>query len=80
MHKFTVGQMVELVANDAQQRCAANYVVIRLVANSDGDPQYRIKSPDETMERIVGESRLTLARNPVGPGGAQPDMSGPQSA
>ena len=75
MHKFTVGQCVELVATEAQQPCPANYVIIRLVANDGGDPKYRVKSPEESQERIIEESRLTLTQKSVGGGGARPDIA-----
>jgi hypothetical protein len=74
VHKFTVGQCVELVATEAQQPCPANYVIIRLVANDDGDPKYRVKSSEESQERIIEESRLTLTQKSVGGGGARPDI------
>jgi hypothetical protein len=75
VHKFTVGQCVELVATEAQQPCAANYVIIRLVANDDGDPKYRVKSSEESQERIIEESRLTLTQKSVGGGGTRPDIA-----
>ncbi len=66
MHKFTVGQLVELAPDGTQHSGTANYVIIRLVTNGDDDPQYRVKSPDEAHERVVAESRLTLVQNPPG--------------
>jgi hypothetical protein len=61
--------------HEAQQPCAANYVIIRLVANDDGDPKYRVKSSEESQERIIEESRLTLTQKLVGGGGARPDIA-----
>jgi hypothetical protein len=61
-HKFSVGQKVDLVHRMLQTAPRGEYRVIRLMPDNDrdaGDPIYRIKSSDETHERVVQESDLT---------------------
>jgi hypothetical protein len=64
-HKFLVGQKVDLVHRMMQTAPSGQYEVRRLMPSSDrdgGDPIYRIKSNDETYERVAQESDLTLSR------------------
>ena len=60
MHKFTVGQRVNLASPDLQSPSQNNFVIIRLLINGDADPRYRIKCNAENFERVVYESELTL--------------------
>ena len=65
-HKFSVGQKVDLVHRMMQTAPRGQYEVRKLMPESDrdtGDPVYRIKSTDETHERVAQESDLTLSRN-----------------
>jgi hypothetical protein len=66
-HKFSIGQIVELMPKVLRAAAAGPYEIRFLVPASDSDPRepfYRIKSAEEMHERIAPESELTL------PGGA----------
>lgn len=64
-HKFTIGQIVDLLHRPMRDAASGEYEIRRLMpAASDGgleDPSYRIKSIEEKHERVVSESELTLA-------------------
>lgn len=65
MHKFAVGQEVDLAHRKMQSAPLGQYEVRKLMPSSDrgGDePVYRIKSADETHERVALESDLTPSR------------------
>jgi hypothetical protein len=64
-HKFSIGQKVDLVHRTMQSAPRGQYEVRRLMPDSDrdsGDPVYRIKSVDETHERVAQESDLMSSR------------------
>jgi hypothetical protein len=61
MHKFQVGQFVELIPRVLRQAAKGTYEITRLVPENESDPQYRIKSTNERHERVVAESELTLS-------------------
>jgi hypothetical protein len=63
-HKFTIGQIVELMPKVLRTAALGPYEIRHLVPASDTDPRdpfYRIKSIAEKHERIAPESELTLA-------------------
>jgi hypothetical protein len=63
-HKFTIGQIVDLMPKTLRAAAAGPYEIRFLVPASDTDPRdpfYRIKHADEKHERIAPESELTLA-------------------
>ena len=65
-HKFSVGQKVHLAHRRMESAPHGQFEVRRLMPNSDrdgGDPVYRIKSTDETHERVAQESDLTLLQH-----------------
>ncbi len=60
MHKFKVGQTVDLIPSTFRSAARGHYEIVSL-RPSDGDtPQYRIKSKSESHERVVAESDLIL--------------------
>ena len=62
-HKFSVGQVVDLIPRILRAAANGQYEVRQLMPASDrdaGDPSYRIKSIDEKHERVVFESDLML--------------------
>ena len=64
MHKFKIGQLVELEPNVRQSLAPGGYEIRHLMPSSDrdpGDPCYRIKNTAEKYERVAPESRLTLS-------------------
>lgn len=61
VHKFKVGQSVDLVPSMSRSAASGHYEIVSL-RPSDGDsPQYRIKSRSESHERVVAESDLILS-------------------
>jgi hypothetical protein len=67
-HKFMIGQTVGLMPRALHFAAAGGYEVRHLVPASDSDPsdpRYRIKSADENYERVVLESELTRAAQPL---------------
>jgi hypothetical protein len=63
-HKFSVGQIVDLVPRILRAAAPGQYEVHQLMPQSDrdaGDPSYRTKSVDEKHERMVFESDLKLS-------------------
>jgi hypothetical protein len=66
MHKFAVGQHVDLVPRVLRSAAGGSYEIRHLMPSVDGDPgdpRYRIKSRDEKHERVVAESELTLSKS-----------------
>jgi hypothetical protein len=61
VHKFRVGQTVDLVVSTFRQAAAGQYEIIGLRPADRDDPQYRIKSRSELHERVVAESDLVLS-------------------
>ena len=66
MHKFKIGQLVELEPSMRQLLAPGGYEIRHPMPSSDRDPAdpcYRIKNIAEKYERVVPESRLTLVAN-----------------
>lgn len=64
VHKFHIGQIVELNASVLRALACGPYEICRLVPASDRDPSdpcYRIKSSAEKHERAAAESELTCS-------------------
>jgi len=61
MHKFQIGQFVDLIPRVVRRAAKGSYEITRLVPENEHDPHYRIKSRDEPHERVVPESELTLS-------------------
>jgi hypothetical protein len=62
-HKFNVGEQVDLAHRMMLTPPRGQYEVRRQMPASDqgdDDPLYRVKSADETYERVAQESDLTL--------------------
>ena len=59
-HKFKVGQTVDLIPSISRFAANGHYQIVSL-RPADGEiPQYRIKSLNESHERIVTENDLLL--------------------
>lgn len=59
-HKFKVGQMVDYRPGRlAGLHSSSRYKVMRLLPAEGSDLLYRIKSVDETFERVAKERELT---------------------
>ena len=59
MHQFDVGQVVTVVPDMFLRHAApGGYMIIAAMPDRDGDHIYRIKSPLEEHERVVGENLL----------------------
>jgi hypothetical protein len=63
MHKFRVGQTVDLIPSTARSAARGHYEIVSLRPAEGGNPQYRIKSKSESHERVVAESDLILSAN-----------------
>ena len=66
MHKFTVGQSVDLLTTVLRLSAAGAYEIRYLGPAPDGSPEtprYRIKNIAEKHERLASESELTLSRH-----------------
>ena len=61
LHKFKIGQIVDLIPTTFRSAAKGSYEIVRLVPVSATDPQYRIKSKSEVHERVVSEGDLTLS-------------------
>jgi hypothetical protein len=67
MHKFTIGQAVDLTPTILRPAATGDYEIRRLLPMSDGDPRnpsYRVKNIVEKHERVVRESEITLSTRP----------------
>jgi hypothetical protein len=67
IHKFKVGQIVDLLPRRLQAAAAGKYEIRQLMPVSDDDsesPRYRVKSILEKHERVVPESEFMLPIRP----------------
>jgi hypothetical protein len=67
-HKFMIGQTVDLVRGVLRSVPVGGYEIRHLVPAADSDPnnpRYRVKSAEETYERVALESDLTPAAQPL---------------
>ena len=65
MHKFNIGQSVDLITTVIRPSAAGAYEIRHLLPAPDGSPEnprYRIKSIAEKHERVASESELTLSQ------------------
>lgn len=64
MHQFGIGETVTCILD--RYAAPGDYKIIAVMPDRDGDQMYRIKSPLEEYERVVGESLLVkvFGRNP----------------
>ena len=63
IHKFKIGQVVDLLPMKLRAAAAGRYEIRQLMPASDIDsesPRYRVKSVAEKHERVVPESELEL--------------------
>jgi hypothetical protein len=58
MHKFKIGQAVDLVTSTVRSAATGQYEIVGLRPGDGSDPQYRVKSKSESHERVVSESEL----------------------
>jgi hypothetical protein len=63
IHKFKVGQSVDLIHSTFRAAARGSYLIVGLRPAADGDTQYRIKSKSEAHERVVSENDLILTAN-----------------
>jgi hypothetical protein len=64
MHKFQVGQSVDLIPRVIRQAAKGSYEIVRLMPGNEDEPVYRIKSTAERYERVVPESELEPSEEP----------------
>lgn len=58
MHRFKIGQIVELLPTTLRAAAPGAYEILRLIPIESGPPQYCLKSREERHERIVPEHDL----------------------
>jgi hypothetical protein len=61
MHKFQVGQFVDLIPRVIRQAAKGSYEIVGLMPENENDPQYRVKSIAERHQRVIPESELELS-------------------
>ena len=57
-HKFRVGEKVQLLAGPSVRFAAEVFEIVQQLPESDGEYQYKIKSPDEPHLRVAKEHQL----------------------
>jgi hypothetical protein len=63
MHKYNVGQVVQLLPGPYERQAArGSYTIIRQLPRESGEFEYRIKSVLEPHERVAKESQLARLR------------------
>lgn len=60
VHKFRVGQIVDLIPSTFRRVAAGHYEIVKLQPVDGEVPQYRIKSRSEQHERVVAEIDIVL--------------------
>jgi hypothetical protein len=60
VHKFKIGQTVNLVPSMSRLAARGHYQIVSLRPADGENPQYRIRSKSEAHERVVAESDLVL--------------------
>jgi hypothetical protein len=60
IHKFKIGQTVNLIPSIGRSAASGHYEIVSLRPANGGSPQYRIKSKNESHERVVSEGDLVL--------------------
>jgi len=60
VHKFKVGQTVDLIPSTFRSAAKGAYEIVSLRPAEDGSTRYRIKSKSESHERVVSEGDLIL--------------------
>jgi hypothetical protein len=63
IHKFKIGQTVDLIPSTFRTAAKGSYEIVGLRPVEDGKTEYRIKSRSEAHERVVAESDLILTEN-----------------
>ena len=61
MAQFSIGQVVTCIPMISRTAASGDYKIVGEMPERDGDRMYRIKSPLEEHERVVGESLLLLS-------------------
>jgi hypothetical protein len=64
VHKFKIGQTVNLVPSMSRLAARGDYQIVSLRPADGENPRYRIKSKNEAHERVVAESDLLLLTAP----------------
>jgi hypothetical protein len=62
VHKFKIGQTVDLIPSVGRSAASGHYEIVSLRPPDGSGPQYRIKSKNESHERVVSENDLVLFR------------------
>jgi hypothetical protein len=68
MGQFNVGEVVTCIPMISRSAALGDYKIVGEMPERDGDPMYRIKSPLEEHERVVGESLLVRSEGHLADG------------
>jgi hypothetical protein len=74
MGQFNVGEVVTCIPMISRSAAPGDYKIVGEMPERDGDRMYRIKSPLEEHERVVGESLLVRSEGHL-PDGAMAQRS-----
>ena len=74
MGQFNVGEVVTCIPMISRSAASGDYKIVGEMPERDGDRMYRIKSPLEEHERVVGESLLVRSEGHL-PDGAMAQRS-----
>jgi len=67
IHKFTVGQQLDFLPGPRDGNVPrGKYQVQRLLPSEGSDPQYRVKSTADGLERVIAESQLAVRQGVFG--------------
>jgi hypothetical protein len=59
-HKFKLGQLVSIIVSRRQGAApGGRFEIVRLLPESAGNNQYRVRSKNDGHERVVTETELT---------------------
>jgi hypothetical protein len=65
MHRFKIGQIVEIMPTTLRSAAPGPYEIIRLLPWESGAPQYCLRSSNERHERVIPEHDLLPVTDPV---------------
>ena len=65
-HRFAIGQTVRMKSQTGMTRKVAElFAVMAMMPVRDGSPQYRIRSDQETHDRVAAEDNLETVETPA---------------
>ena len=62
-HKYRIGQRVTFLGPAYMRGASNEYEIVKLLPAEAGQPLYRVKSPLEHHERVMGEAQIAARSN-----------------